>query len=530
MLLKKFKILINLQKKLLNTNFYIAIVIFFFSFFINKYYANLGVFPIDTFFHYDSGYRILNNQYPTKDFWITTGIFIDFLQSLFFKILGVSWSTYVFHSSFINGIISTTFYFVLISLGLNRYYSSIYALCFSFLAYTISGTPFVDHHAAFFLLLGIFSFILAIARNSFFYWTIAPWFLGFSLLTKQVPAAYLIILLLIIFPVYFFLKKNTKVFKTIFISTTFFILFCLIITKTFNLELKNIYLQYFLYPQTIGSERLINLQNLKLIRFINHYKFILVPMLILLITNIIYLCRKKNFYKNDNFLIFLLIFMYSLTLLFHQTITKNQIYIYFLCPLLFSFLNILFQNKKNINLLFLIITFFVTVKLHFEYNEKRKFHDLRDVNLKNYLSASLIDKSLENLNWITDKFKDNPDLEIKKLKSAIKYISDEKRPKIVISNYLFISSVLKEKIFSPFRGYTNDGTSFPLKNNKYYKNYNIFFTNIINNNNIKFIYLIEFEGINESSVTDYIDNTCFIKRKKKHLIIFEILKKCSYIN
>ena len=530
MLLQKFKILINLKKKLLNPNFYIAIVIFFFSFFINKYYANLGVFPVDTFLHYDSGYRILNNQYPSKDFWVTTGIFIDFLQSLFFKILGVSWNTYIFHSSFINGIISTTFYFVLINLKLNKYYSSIYALCFSVLAYTISGTPFVDHHAAFFLLFGIFFFILAIVRVNLFYWIVAPWFLGFSLLTKQVPAIYLIILLLIIFPVYFYLKKNTKTFKIIFISTTFFIIFCLIIIKIFNLDLQDIYIQYFLYPQTIGTERLINIQNLKLTRFINHFKFILVPLIILLVANIIYTFRKKNYYKKDNFFIFILIFLYSLTLLFHQIITKNQIYIFFLCPLLFAFLNILFEHKKNINLFFLIITFFITVKLHFEYNEKRKFHDLRDVNLKNYLSASLIDESLKGLNWITYKYKDNPDFEINKLKSAIKYISEEKSPKILITNYLFISSVLKENVFSPSKAYTDDGTTFPLKKNKYYKNYNIFFTNIINNNNIKFIYLIEFEGISEALVTDYIDNSCFIKRKKNHLIIFKVLKKCSYRN
>ena len=530
MLLKKFKILINLKKKLLNPNFYIAIVIFFFSFFINKYYANLGVFPIDTFLHYDSGYRILNNQYPTKDFWITTGIFIDFLQSLFFKILGVSWNTYVFHSSFINGIISTTFYFVLINLDLNRYYSSIYALCFSVLAYTISGTPFVDHHAAFFLLFGVFFLILAIARVNLFYWTIAPWFFGFSLLTKQVPAFYLIILLLIIFPVYFFLKKKIKTLRIIFISAIFFIIFCLIVIKIFHLNLENIYLQYFLYPQTIGTERLINIQNLKLIRFINYYKFILFPLVILLVANIIYVYREKNFYKKDNFFIFVLIFLYSSTLLFHQIITKNQVYVYFLCPLLFAFLNILFQHKKNINLFFLIITFFITVKLHFEYNVERKFHDLRDVNLKNYFSANLIDESLKGLNWITYKYKDNPDFEIKKLNSAIKLISEEKRPKILITNYLFISSVLKENVFSPSKAYTDDGTTFPLKKNKYYKNYSIFFTNIINNNNIKFIYLIEFEGISEALVTDYIDNSCFIKRKKNHLIIFKVLKKCSYRN
>ena len=78
--------------------------------------------------------------------------------------------------------------------------------------------------------------------------------------------------------------------------------------------------------------------------------------------------------------------------------------------------------------------------------------------------------------------------------------------------------------------YAGDGTTFPLKKNKYYKNYSIFFTNIINNNNIKFIYLIEFEGISEALVTDYIDNSCFIRRKKNHLIIFEVLKKCSYRN
>ena len=527
MLLKKFKILINLQKKLLNTNFYIAIVIFFFSFFINKYYANLGVFPIDTFLHYDSGYRILNNQYPTKDFWITTGIFIDFLQSLFFKILGVSWSTYVFHSSFINGIISTTFYFVLISLDLNRYYSSIYALCFSFLAYTISGTPFVDHHAAFFLLLGIFSFILAIVKTNIFYWIIAPWFLGFSLLTKQVPAAYLLIFLLIIFAIYFYLRKNINILKYIFISILFFIIFCLIIIKIFDLNLTNIYLQYFLYPQTIGEDRLINIKNLKLIKFINNFKFILAPLLILLITNIIYGYKKKNFFKSDFFFIFLLIFFYTSTLLFHQILTKNQIFIFFLSPLLFAFLNILLKNKKKINIFFLIISILITLKIHFEFNEKRKFHDLRNVNLNNYLSASLINDSLKGLNWVTDKYKDNSSLEIKKLNNVIKYISIEKNPKMLITNYLFISSVLNQNLFSPSKAYTEDGTTYPLKANKYYKKYKEFFINIINSNNIKFIYLIKAEGIKETVVTDYLNSDCFIKREKNYLIIFEILKKCS---
>ena len=68
-------------KKILNVHIFIIFIIFYFSFFINKHFGNIGVFPIDTFLHYDSGYRILNNQYPTRDFWVTSGIFIDFLEA-----------------------------------------------------------------------------------------------------------------------------------------------------------------------------------------------------------------------------------------------------------------------------------------------------------------------------------------------------------------------------------------------------------------------------------------------------------------
>jgi hypothetical protein len=253
----------------------------------------------------------------------------------------------------------------------------------------------------------------------------------------------------------------------------------------------------------------------------------LAPLIILLITNIIYGYKKKNFFKSDIFFIFLLIFFYTLTLLFHQILTKNQIFIFFLSPLLFAFLNILLKNKKKINIFFLIISILITIKIHFEFNEKRKFHDLRNVNLNNYLSASLIDDSLKGLNWITDKYKDNSSLEIKKINNVIKYISMEKNPKMLITNYLFISSVLNQNLFSPSKAYTGDGTTYPLKTNKYYKNYKEFFINIINSNNIKFIYLIKAEGIKEAAVTDYLNSDCFIKREKNYLIIFEILKKCS---
>ena len=65
------------NKSFLKSNIIYLIILFFFSFFINFYYANIGTFPIDTFFHYDGAYRILKNEYPVKDFWIVSGFIID---------------------------------------------------------------------------------------------------------------------------------------------------------------------------------------------------------------------------------------------------------------------------------------------------------------------------------------------------------------------------------------------------------------------------------------------------------------------
>jgi len=56
------------NKSLFNTHFFYLILIFLFSFFINFYYAKFGSFPIDTFLHYDSAFRILNNEYPVRDY------------------------------------------------------------------------------------------------------------------------------------------------------------------------------------------------------------------------------------------------------------------------------------------------------------------------------------------------------------------------------------------------------------------------------------------------------------------------------
>jgi len=151
---------------------YLAIIIFF-SFSINWKYSKYGVFPIDTFLHYDSAFRILNGEHPVKDFWIVSGFIVDYLQAFFFKMFEINWHAYIFHSSFFNLLISIFTYFLLINIKLEKTFALFYTLCLSLLAYTVSGTPFVDLHATFFCLFAVYSTILSIKKpSSKFYWVL----------------------------------------------------------------------------------------------------------------------------------------------------------------------------------------------------------------------------------------------------------------------------------------------------------------------------------------------------------------------
>ena len=65
-------------------NFYLIALLILISFVINFYVGSIGVFPVDTFIHYDSGYRILLGDHPVKDYWIVHGFLTDYLQAFFF--------------------------------------------------------------------------------------------------------------------------------------------------------------------------------------------------------------------------------------------------------------------------------------------------------------------------------------------------------------------------------------------------------------------------------------------------------------
>ena len=77
-----------MKKTIQSYKILLLILLCFFSFFINYYYGNIGVFPIDTFAFFDTGYNILIDRHPFRDIWITSGFLVDYIQAAFFAIFG----------------------------------------------------------------------------------------------------------------------------------------------------------------------------------------------------------------------------------------------------------------------------------------------------------------------------------------------------------------------------------------------------------------------------------------------------------
>ena len=139
----------------------------------------------------------------------------------------------------------------------------------------------MDHHSTIFSIFAIYCFILGIEKNKNSYWFFIPIFLVFSFLSKQIPAAYIIIFIL--FMSIFFLYYNFDL-KKIYslLLGSFFILFIFFFVLLANqIPFDNFFVQYFLYPMSIGSNRVEGL-TFSLKEFIGQFKYIYICLLPLL--------------------------------------------------------------------------------------------------------------------------------------------------------------------------------------------------------------------------------------------------------
>ena len=99
--------MIKNKTTLILNDYIIGIVVAVVAYQINNYFGFIGLNPTDSFLIFGNGDRVLKGDLPFKDYWIVSGgPLIDIMQSLVFKMFGVSWSSFVMHASVLNSIFS----------------------------------------------------------------------------------------------------------------------------------------------------------------------------------------------------------------------------------------------------------------------------------------------------------------------------------------------------------------------------------------------------------------------------------------
>ena len=513
-----------------------SFLIFLFGVLICHYTGNRGIFPIDSFSHYDSGYRILNGEHPFRDYWIVSGFFIDYVQSVIFYLLGTDWQVYLLNASILNGLAALLVYKLFNKLGLDFKLSFFYAACFAILAYPSSGTPFVDHHSALLSLVAVIFLILAFEKNKILYWSLVPIFLFFAFLSKQVPAAYILLTVLVSIVIHFLHqnKKNIiKILITLFLTSLFLVISLITFFKLLDVNLDSFFTQYLFYPNTIGEERYKTINyNFKNV-FLN-FKFIYIAIIFLAFVTFKTLKNKnKQLLKSLYFKIFLINVLLFLSLAQHVILTKNQIFIFFLIPLIAGFahngLNTLnLSYKKILSFILIFFTLLATFKYHNRFNVDRKFHELNNVSFSEAIEAKELNKKFRGLKWITPDFKNNKNIksEINFLKKFQEILQIDKTNKIILTNFSFFSVITESNVSGFSRWYPGDNSVFPTKENKYFIDYKNLIVSIIKKKKIKTIYILP--DIGEKNLVDYIDPKCFSRKELDSQIIkYEINNKCG---
>ena len=504
-----------LKKKFFNKEVPVLLGIIIYSYFINWQSGNIGIIPIDSFGFLDTGYSITKGHLPIRDFWIFTGLLVDYMEAIFLFLFGNNWNSHLAHSSFMNILATTGLYLFLREYQLKLIHIVFYCLSFATLCYPVSGTPFAYIHAYIFSLLAIFNLLIAIKEKNKFLWVLFPFVCFFAFLSMQTPTAYILIILVFPLAKYFLKEKDSENFKFllygIFSCILLFFLF-LFFTKT---PLINFIYQYILFPITIGEGRISSqdiayiglLDQLNFKRLFGEFKFIhffLFPLIFL---------SFKTFKKNNKNLntLNVIIILSVIAFFFNQLITANQIYIFSLIPILAAVIHVNLKNLKINPKVFYIIIFialFATVKFHLRFNVDRKFHDLENIDKSQAILAKSINKNFKNLRWISKL--DEPKNELKVIEEAFRIIDNDNREKTLITHYQFMSTFSNKSLNILNRWYLWDNNTHPTENHKYFEVYKSLINKNINKNKIKVIYLLGQENeINFKNVKNYFTDMCF---------------------
>ncbi|MCY3003962.1 MAG: hypothetical protein NTV21_19375 [Planctomycetota bacterium] len=159
---------------------------------VGLHFAPLGFMPLDQSICFDGGWRILCGQVPMRDYVAPNGFPVHALQALFFGVFGVSWLAYCLHAAVINGLAVGLVDRLLDLLGLDRTWSSVFALCTAFVFTPPFGVPYMDTHAFFFSLAALVCAVSAARAENATVRRLAAFatgpLLAAAYLSKQIPS------------------------------------------------------------------------------------------------------------------------------------------------------------------------------------------------------------------------------------------------------------------------------------------------------------------------------------------------------
>ena len=565
MIKSRFSIIIN--------DYVFAILIIIFAYQINYYFGFIGINSGDSFQTFDTGNRILNGDLPFREYWsVDGGPGIDVMQALFFKILGVKWSSYVIHASILNSIFAFSVYLFARLNNLSKNKSLFLGILSGLIMYPAAGTPQVDHHAIIIGTISLIFFFLILIKKKFKFIIIFPTIFLFCFFIKQVPTAYYIIVIVLISLIYYFFLKENKIIINLLLGTLLSLIFLFLILKISNISFIAIYKQYIALILSNFNSRIVIQSDGRFLENIFKIKYIillLIPFIFLTVKNF----RNSDLKNKESYYLYTILFLgllissaihesytdnqsvtfglipiYSLLMLLLCKKNKNKILFYIFCILstvallrlinaneiyailIFLLLIIyLFRTKLKISLkktssIIIIYTLLISL-LYFEnIIRNRYWFDIIDPNWDNAVQAKEIHPKFNGLVWLSSN-KDTQK-EIANIKLILSYLKSMDENYIIVTNYQIYNTILNRKNYSPVKYWWNNLT-YPSKENKYRNEFDVFFKKKINENNIRKI-IITNDIYDHFEINDFewIKKCVTEKDENDTFIVYELLNKC----
>ena len=114
--------------------------------------------------------------------------------------------------------------------------------------------------------------------------------------------------------------------------------------------------------------------------------------------------------------------------------------------------------------------------------------ELANANFNNAIDAEILDEKFKGLQWITNRFMDNPSKELKLLVESKNVMKKSEFDYVIITDYQFFPMLLNLKQISPVKWY--DAMSVPNKENIYHIQFKNYFKTNLSKQKIEYIYLI----------------------------------------